>query len=325
MNILSDRPVFTVDGEVFHWGDVVRHAQARGRWDELQAEARQGLACESHFDTIEEDGAEEAIDEAAAEFRYERELITAEEMETWLEARGLTPEAWMGSIRRAVLRQLWADDLDDIVAEHPASEEELDEALRIDLLCSGTRRILAEELAVEAAAAAAAPGDDPPRSPADRDALLACLRQRAGRFRQAVTAPETLAREVSSNQMEWIRVDCQAIEFAEDTHAREAALCLTEDGLDFADVAGEADVPIEEVIFYLDQLDPEVRSRFLGATVGDVIGPVSVDEAFTVYHVMAKVLPSIDDPDIVRRAEDRVLARALAAEVNRRVRWHADF
>jgi len=325
MNILSDRPVFTVDGEVFHWGDVVRHAQARGRWDELQAEARQGLACESHFDTIEEDGAEEAIDEAAAEFRYERELITAEEMETWLEARGLTPEAWMGSIRRAVLRQLWADDLDDIVAEHPASEEELDEALRIDLLCSGTRRILAEELAVEAAAAAAAPGDDPPRSPADRDALLACLRQRAGRFRQAVTAPETLAREVSSNQMEWIRVDCQAIEFAEDTHAREAALCLTEDGLDFADVAGEADVPIEEVIFYLDQLDPDIRSRFLGATVGDVIGPVAVDEVFTVYQVMAKVMPSIDDPDIQSRAEDRLLARALAAEVNRRVRWHADF
>jgi hypothetical protein len=324
MNILSDRPVFTVDGAVFHWGDVVRHAQATGRWDELQAEARQGLACESHFDTIEDEGAEEAIDEAAAEFRYERELITAEEMEAWLEARGLTPEEWMGSIRRAVLRQLWADDLDDIVAEHPTSDEELEGALRIDLLCSGTRRTLAEELAVEAAAAAAS-GAAPQDAPADRDALLASLRQRADRFRQEVTAPETLAREVSSNQMEWIRVDCRAIQFAEDTHAREAALCLTEDGLDFADVAGEADVPIEEVIFYLDQLDPDIRSRFLGATVGDVIGPVAVDAVFTVYQVMAKVMPSIDDPDIQRRAEDRLLARALAAEVNRRVRWHADF
>ncbi len=325
MNTLSDRPVFTVDGEVFHWGDVVRHAQASGRWDELQGEARHGLACESHFDTIEDEGAEEAIDEAAAEFRYERELITAEEMEAWLEARGLTPEAWMGSIRRAVLRQLWADDLDAIVAEHPASDEELDEALRTDLLCSGTRRTLAEELAVEAAAAAASTDAPPQGAPADRDALLAILHQRADRFRQEVTAPETLAREVSSNQMEWIRVECQAIEFAEDTHAREAALCLTEDRLDFADVAGEADVPVEKVIFYLDQLDTDTRSRFLGATVGDVIGPVAVDEVFTVYQVMAKVMPSIDDPEVLRRAEDRLLSRALAAEVNRRVRWHADF
>ena len=107
MNILSDRPLFAVDGEVFHWGDVVLHAQASGRWEELLAEAREGLACESYFDTIEEDGAEEAIDDAAAEFRYDRELITADEMEAWLDTRGITPEQWMGYIRRAVLRQRW--------------------------------------------------------------------------------------------------------------------------------------------------------------------------------------------------------------------------
>ena len=327
MNILSDRPVFAVDGEVFHWGDVVLHAQASGRWEELQAEARQGLACESHFDTIDEDGAEEAIDEAAAEFRYERDLITAEEMEAWLEARSLTPEEWMGSMRRSVLRQLWADDLDEIVAEHPVSDAELDEALQIDLLCSGSHRILAEELAVEAAAAAAAAVSSPPSppSPPSRDSELAAIRDRALRFRREALAPETIAREVSSNQMEWIRVDCQAIGFPEEGPAREAALLLREDGLDIEEVAGEADVPIEDVVFYLDQLDPEQHSRFLGATVDDVIGPVAVDDAFSVYLVVAKVMPSIADPEIVRRAEEGVLARLLAGEVNRRVRWHAAF
>jgi hypothetical protein len=325
MNILSERPVFAVDGEVFHWGDVVRHARASGRWDELEAESCRGLACEAHFDTIEEEGAEEAIDEAAAEFRYDRELITAEEMEAWLEARGLTPEEWMGYIRRTVLRQLWADDLDDIAAEHPVGDGQVEEALRIDLLCSGTQRILAEELAVEAAAAAARGEASPAEPPADREGRLATLREQAGRFRQDAVAPETLAREVASNQMEWIRVDCRAIAFPEEGAAREAALCLREDGLDIEEVAGEADVPIEDVVLYLDQLDPEQHSRFLGATVGDVIGPVPGNEAFTVYQVVAKVMPSIDDPEIVRRAGERVLARLLAAEVNRRVRWHADF
>ena len=330
MNILSDRPVFAVDGEVFHWGDVVAHAHVSGRWDELLEEAREGLACESHFDTIEEEGAEEAIDDAAAEFRYDRELITAEEMEAWLEARGLTPEEWMGYIRRSVLRQRWADELADLVAEHPAADADLEEALRIDLLCSGTHRILAEELAVEAAAAAAAAPDRP--SPADepstasRDDYLAALRDRAGQFRRHAVEPGTLAREVASNQMEWIRVDCQAIGFGEEGQAREAALLLREDELDIAEVAGEADVPIEDVVLYLDQLNPEQHSRFLGATVNDVIGPVKgEDEVYTVYQVIAKVMPSVEDPEIVRRAEERLLARALASELSRRVRWHADF
>lgn len=322
MNILSDRPLFAVDGEVFHWGDVVLHAQASGRWKELQAATREGLACESHFDTIEEDGAEEAIEDAAAEFRYERELITADEMEAWLDARGVTPEAWMGYIRRTVLRQRWADDLAGLLAEHPVDAAGLEEAMRVDLLCSGTHRILAQELALEAAAAAALTSPSSASSPPDR---LAALRDRAVLFREHAVAPETLAREVASNQMEWIRVDCQAVAFGEEGQAREAALLLREDELDIAEVAGEADVPIEDVVLYLDDLDTEQHSRFLGATVGDVIGPVKGDEAYMVYQVMAKVMPTVNDPEIVRRAGEGILARVLASEVNKRVRWHADF
>jgi len=325
MNILSDRPLFAVDGEVFHWADVVLHAQASGRWEELRAQTRTGLACESHFDTIEEEGAEDAIEEAAAEFRYDRELITADEMEAWLEAHSLTPEEWMGYIRRAVLRQRWTDDLDDILAEHSVGEADLEDALRVDLVCSGANRILAEELAVEAAAAAAATASaSSPSSPSSPPERLAALRDRAVLFRQHAVAPETLAREVSSNQMEWIRVDCQAVTFGEEGPAREAALLLREDELDLAEVAGEADVPIEEVVFYLDELDTEQHSRFLGATVDDVIGPVKSDDAWTVYQVIAKVMPSVDDPEIVRRAGEGILARVLASEVNKRVRWHAD-
>lgn len=321
MNILSDRPLFAVDGEVFHWADVVLHAQATGRWEGLQAATREGLACESHFDTIEEDGAEEAIEDAAAEFRYERELITADEMEAWLDARGVTPEAWMGYMRRTVLRQRWADDLAGLLAEHPIDAAGLEEAMRVDLLCSGTHRILAEELALEAAAAAAVTSPSSPSSPPDR---LAALRDRAVLFREHAVAPETLAREVASNQMEWIRVDCLAVAFGEEGQAREAALLLREDELDIEEVAGEADVPIEDVVFYLDELDTEQHSRFLGATVGDVIGPVKVDEAYMVYQVVAKVMPTVNDPEIVRRAGEGILARVLASEVNRRVRWHAD-
>ncbi len=322
MHFMPSHPVFSVDGEVFLWDHVMRHAQASGRWAGLETEARQGLACEAHFEVVEEDGLEDAIDEAAAEFRYERELITAEEMESWLTDRGLSPEEWMSFIRRSVLRQHWAAELDEIVGEYPVTAEALEDARRIDLICSGAHRLLAEELAVEAAAAAAAGA--PQGWPETGDDRLAAVRERAGHFRLGAVAPDTIAREVSSNQMEWIRVDCQAIAFAEEGPAREAALCLREDGLDINDVAGEADVPIQQVALYLDELEPGQHSRFLGAAVDDVIGPVPEGDAFAVYRVVAKVLPTVGDPEVLRRAEAGVLARALAAEVNRRVRWHAD-
>ena len=47
--------------------------------------------------------------------------------------------------------------------------------------------------------------------------------------------------------------------------------------------------------------------------------------AWIVYQVVAKVMPSVNDPEIVRRAGEGLLARVLASEVNKRVRWHADF
>ena len=228
----------------------------------------------------------------------------------------------MGYIRRTVLRQRWADDLPDLMAEHPVDVADLEEAMRVDLLCSGTHRILAEELALEAAAAAALASPPSPSSQPDR---LAALRDRAVLFREHAVAPETLAREVASNQMEWIRVDCQAVAFGEEGQAREAALLLREDELDIEEVAGEADVPIEDVVLYLDELDTEQHSRFLGAAVGDVIGPVKSDEAYMIYQVVAKVMPTVNDPEIVRRAREGILARVLASEVNKRVRWHAGF
>jgi hypothetical protein len=120
-------------------------------------------------------------------------------------------------------------------------------------------------------------------------------------------------------------VDCQAVAFGEEGQAREAALLLREDELDIEEVAGEADVPIEDVVLYLDELDTEQHSRFLGAAVGDVIGPVKRDEAYMIYQVVAKVMPTVNDPEIVRRAGEGILARVLASEVNKRVRWHAGF
>ena len=321
MHITLDRPVFAVDGEVYHWADVIAHAQATGRWEELRQAARDALACEAQHGEVEEEGVDDAIEEAAAEFRYDRELVTADEMEAWLAHSGISAEEWMGHIRRTVLPVRWAGQLEDLRAEYPVTEAAIEEALRIDLACSGLGKALADEFALEAAAAAAL---GPAGPLLDRDAMLSDLRERASDFRRRVITPDAIAREIASNQVHWIRIDCRSIGFDDAGHVREAALCLREDGVEMDELAEDAGVEVQEEVFYLDDLGEDLHSRLLGAAEGDVIGPVEADGIYTLYQVAGKSMPTANDPELVRRAERIIVSRALAAEVGRRVRWHAD-
>jgi hypothetical protein len=317
---LPEGPVFAVDGEVFHWQDVFAHARACGGWDDLERAARAGVACGRHADESpdEEERLEQLVDKAGDEFRYERDLLTADEMEGWLVERGLTARTWLESVRRRVLRELWADQLDELVTRYDPSPEDVDAALAADMLCDDTHGALAEQFAAQAAAAAAAGGV---ATGEDRQqALLAA----AERFRAAALTGEALRREIAAHQMEWVRIDCRALEFAEPTEAREAALCLREDGLPLDEVAQSAHVNVGALSFYLDEIDGEERSRFLASHAGHVVGPIPVDDVHLLYHVDAKVMPSADDAAVRARASALITARAMAIEAQQRVQWLAD-
>ena len=88
------------------------------------------------------------------------------------------------------------------------------------------------------------------------------------------------------------------------------------------EVAAAAGLPARAVTHYLEDIDPARRAPFLAATVGDVLGPLRVDDGFLVLQVRDKVLPSLDNPGVRRRAEESVLRTALEHEVTRRVTWH---
>ena len=97
----------------------------------------------------------EAVRAAATVFRYERNLLAAEELEAWLDARGLTVSDWNGYLRRLVLRERWADELEQIEAEFAVGDDEVEAALRAEAVCTGFLRRAAERLAEDAALAAA--------------------------------------------------------------------------------------------------------------------------------------------------------------------------
>ncbi|MGH9885462.1 MAG: hypothetical protein ACREBE_08025, partial [bacterium] len=74
--------------------------------------------------------------------------------------------------------------------------------------------------------------------------------------------------------------------------------------------------------FYFDGIEDSLREQFLSARTGDLVGPAYVDNEYVLYLIQDKVLPTVRDPEVRRRAEEGVLQHALSQQLDRRVRWH---
>lgn len=314
-----DERVFAVGNDEYSWPDVVQAAKAWGDWAALEADVRHVLACVDHLRATGEEPGEDELDEAASEFRYDRDLVSAEEMEAWLEARNLTVDEWMEYILGAVSVRRCAGLEPPIVPGAAVKEEDVERHLTIEAVCSGACDDWARRLAGRAAAAAAI-GDE--GGDAERLERLDAAFQV---YRQRVLTPQVLRDQLSVRHLDWIRIHGLKVVFPSEPMAREAALCMKEDHLSLEEVAADAGQVVHEVAATIDELAPEHRDRFLAARPRDVVGPLPVDTAFELCLVKEKILPSIEDDDIRARAEDAVLQRLLKREVAERVRWMGRF
>jgi len=368
MKGLFGTAVFESGAEPYYWEDVALYALLTGRWDELEERVRAGLACQAYFQATGEPTPEDKIDEAAGEYRYERELITAAETEDWLESRGLTAAEWMGYIEREVLRAECEGRLEQFLETHAATAQEVLDAMRELWICAGVGHGLAEGLAEWVAAAGAEgvgstseygigltgetlvgmghigesaefrapqpvelteeeqalverlPGLDPARL-ARRLARLRRLQAAEARFRSQVTTPEAVRREVEHHRLEWVRLGCAVAHFASEAHAREAALCVREDGMSLEEVAANARAEVEAVRLLLSEVEPELRHALLGARSGDLVGPLRSGDLWALFAVREKSLPALDDPATAELAAVEAAEHAIREQVSRRIRW----
>ena len=152
MQVLFRQEVFRAGGRVFRWEDVVLAAELWGDWNRIKERALQNLAFLAFEDaatgaTVPED----EIDKAADDFRYERDLITAEELERWLSRWHLDTETWLDWISASLLR----DRLPDVVlsAQKETGVRQVESAVLAEAVCSGELERLARRLAARAAIA----------------------------------------------------------------------------------------------------------------------------------------------------------------------------
>lgn len=344
--------VFAIANRSLTIEDVIAAACFRGDLEESWSRVLFLRECEARAADLG-DPDEAALQSASEQFRYERDLITAEETEDWLEARGLTTDDFTNHI----VRQYWAGQVpgnaEPASADYLSAAEELRDLLRVELLLSGAFDQLAFNLGARLAALHKSADDIAPdliearrvlfleRLNLDADAVPAWL---ARMQRDEAWLEEMLAAEVSYHlqcadvltpprcermlhalRLPLTRVELEIIEVECLDAANEAILCVREDGAAMSAVAAEGDYPHRYDDRLLEDFSPELQQRLLCAAPGDLLEPIQEGDAFHLIRLNRKIEPALDDSRICARVEREILTRHFTELSSRLVRWQPGF
>jgi hypothetical protein len=354
---MSDAPIVSLERKVvflcanraFTVRDLIDAALFRGELEPAWQDLLRLVAAEHKADAKELEFDDGAIDTAAEQFRYQRDLITAEETEQWLAERGLT----LSDFSAHFVRHYWGEQWDDVVpdaVDYFSAPNELRELLTNELILSGEHDRMALRLSWRAATRRAA--EDRPVSPeliaaeqarffeccgVEEDKLSEWL-QRLGRdaewFRDALAMEATYRRdcaallsrqarerEIAALRLPLTRFEVETIELDSLDAAREALLCAREDGMSMEEVAAEGRYPYRHPEVLLEQIPEDLQQKFLSVHPGEILEPIAHGDGFHLCRVIGKEEPDADDPIVQERAENRILDRHFADLTTRYIQW----
>lgn len=315
----AGRPVFQCGDRIFTFGDVVSAAEAIGGLDAFRTawrlqSARAGAAAAAG---IEPDPAE--LERATDTFRYDRDLVSAEECERWLEQLGLCFEDLVARFSRRLLATSAAEAAGEGETQPWVLDEDGREAFEIDLLLSDELTLWAHALAERAAAAEATgigwkPGEDLRERWEQVESLHreTCAGLTGAAERERLLRQDWMA--LTRLELEWVTFDNAAA-------AREAECCVRHDGVTLAEVARQNGLCCEIVSAFLEDLQAPWRPALTVARAGDVALLPSADTGFAVVRVLSRSEPSLDSGKVCRRLDARLRGRHFRGLVTHHIRW----
>ena len=330
-------------------GDVVRAGYFRG---ELQASAFElawKTACEDEAERLSLDADEVAVGAMIDRFRYENDLISAEETEAWLDSRGLTADEVQAYFERCNWRETLGEKVVAGKVDLSRVTPELLGELQVELLMSGAFGPLATGLArrLVARSATVGPGDAGQveaerarflaRSGLDPERVAGWLanlergEEWLGRMLEmeasyrltcaAVLTPGRLSQALAAARLPLTRLEVETVEFDSADAAREGHLCVRDDGLSLEEVSRESRYPFKRLEFLAEDLPEERRQKLLCAGIGEVMEPVSDSGVFHLSRVLGKAEPNLADPSVRRRVEQRILDTYFSEAGAKDIRW----
>ena len=337
--------IFTCGDNSYTDRDVIDAAFFRGELQPVWNELLRCVECEAQ--SGDADMEESAIDAAVEKFRYDHDLITAEETEQWLEARGLT----MDDFGNYFGRHYWGNALRDKVQAKPSdylsAPAEIREMLRAETILAGEFDRMSVRLAWQAAGSREAKEEDVDPAPAkneffrragvdqstlphwlnhigrDEQWLNEMLRLEAihNRIRAQILTLQTRQREMSTLRLPLTRLDLEMLEVESRDAAREASLCVTVDGLSMEEVAKEGRYPYRRTQLLVEDIEPDLQQKFLSVSTGSVIDPIARGDGFQLWRIVEKLEPSAEDLVIQERVDKRILDLHVSRLLSNHVQW----
>lgn len=309
------RVAFVIDDEPVTWERVVADARRTGIWATTETTAREGLACLVADRAAGTAPSRAAVRDAVAQWRTRRRLTAAEDMEAWLARWGLDVRAFLDHVRRTLARDAHQEDAAELARDHPVKDEQdLEKRIWTTAVCSGAMEDAARRLAERLAARARMVEEGRAEDDEDLDAVWA-------RFREMTLTPTALQDVVQARRLDWLRVTGDVLVFDARDAAREARLCLLDDGATPEELAAEHRIERHHQTWFLCDVPEADRSEVIAARRGDVLGPLERDDSWTVMAVTGRTVASLEDTAVRTRAEQEVIARAVSREVDDRVVW----
>ena len=328
------RVAFRRDGASYRLADALLCAALAGEWPVLEAGILAGIACELRSEDEGSPLEDGELAEAQRAFRYDRNLIAAEEAQEWLDRWELTAEDWSAALERQLLRRRWHAELAQLVEEYEMDDEGLAEIAWADLVCSGALEALvqrlAERVAIVAAAATPPPAGAaatsaplPPWFGLSADASDPAVRRLAGiiaaaeeRRRQELS-PQKLRAAIAARPLDWTYVDAVRLVLPTEAMAAEAALRVREDGETLDEVGRDVGAPVERWGGFLESAEAGLRARLVSASEGELLGPIREPAGLALLQVVTRRVPVETDPVVRAHAEryvwNQATARALEA------------
>jgi len=310
------RVVFSCEGDQFTVRDIIQAARWRGELEAFTSELRVSLACVERAAELELEPDQEQVQRLSEEFRYERDLLTTEETERWLERHDVNEE----DFNDFFLRRYWRVNLTEADFPEPKAKadhnEEFAELLRVELMLSGEFERLERELTSRVAALHSE--GQKRESKADLEArgalgewwsrAEAAYRDVCGR----VLTLESRARMLAAMRILLTRVVVESVVLKSETAAREAALCLRDRELTMEDLSKECGCDCARVEIFLGDCEEEQQRRFLCAAPGEILEPQPCEGGMAVSRLVNKIEPGIADEAIRLKIDARLLGAHLS-------------
>jgi len=327
--------------------DVLAAAWFLGELEAPWRELLTAIACEESASELDLEADEETLTSMSEEFRYERELLTVEEMERWLAARDLSEDDFSDYL----VRRHWRENPPAPVTVEDSKfiegSPELWERLRVDLLFSGKFDRLVRALSWRLAGMTEEGNTSPELLNEERERffertglnetslaetaktlnprrgwLEECLQMEACYRHTCDTllTDEARARAFAVMRLPLTRIKIETLTLRSKNAAQEAALCLRENRLSPDEMAKECGISWERQELFLADCEATLQQDFLSAAPGEILGPKPYNEAFLISRIQAKKEPALTDKEIRARIDRRLLESHFADLSSKNIR-----